>query len=259
MTKQPKTSWESSSSWYDDIVGQKGHYYHEHIIIPKLLSLLNVSKTKTPSILDLACGQGILARSIPKQVEYVGVDISPSLIKAAKSRSKNPSHKFFIGDVTKKLPFPIKKFSHIIIILALQNIEKPEMVLKNISDYLAPDGQLFLVLNHPCFRIPRQSSWGIDEKKKLQYRRIDSYISPMKIPIQTHPGKKEGQTWSFHHPLSDFSRWLHQENFVISLMEEWISDKTSSGAKARMENRARKEFPLFLALVCRKVSQESSL
>jgi len=35
-------------------------------------------------------------------------------------------------------------------------------------------------------------------------------------------------------------------------MEEWISDKKSTGAKARMENRSREEFPLFLALLAQK-------
>lgn len=252
MTKQLKTSWESSSSWYDDIVGEKGHYYHEHVILPKLLPLMALDKKKDAAVLDLGCGQGILERHLPKQIEYAGIDLSSSLIKAAKSRNQNPKHTFYVGDITKPLPIADKKFSHIVVVLALQNIEKPDLLLKNVSKHLAKDGQLFLVLNHPCFRIPRQTHWQVDEKKKLQYRRIDSYLSPMKIPIQMHPGKKEGETWSFHHSLSDYSHLLYQENFAISLLEEWISDKKSTGGKARMENRARQEFPLFLSLVCRK-------
>ena len=29
-----KTSWEGSHEWYDKIVGEKGHYFHEHVIFP---------------------------------------------------------------------------------------------------------------------------------------------------------------------------------------------------------------------------------
>jgi len=42
---------------------------------------------------------------------------------------------------------------------------------------------LVIVLNHPCFRIPRQSGWGIDEKNKLQFRKVIKYMSPMEIPL----------------------------------------------------------------------------
>jgi hypothetical protein len=34
-------------------------------------------------------------------------------------------------------------------------------------------------------------------------------------------------------------------------MEEWISDKQSSGKFAKMENRSREEIPLFLLLQAR--------
>jgi hypothetical protein len=105
-------------------------------------------------------------------------------------------------------------------------------------------------MNHPCFRVPRQSSWGVDEQKKLQYRRIDRYMEPLKIPIQTHPGQgdKSPQTWSFHHPLSTYVEGLSKSGFVIEKIEEWLSDKLSTGGKAKMENRSRLEFPLFLTI-----------
>ncbi len=253
MSKQQKTSWESSAKWYDEAVGEKGHYYHEHVIIPKLLQLMELSKTERPKILDIACGQGILSRHIPAGISYLGLDISASLIRSAKERADKKHHQFLVQDATKKMTLPNKDFTHAAIILALQNIAEPLQVLKNGAAHLVPGGKLFIVLNHPCFRIPRQSSWGIDEPKKLQYRRVDSYLSSLKIPIQTHPGKREEvQTLTFHHPLSAFTKWLKEAGFVVLEIEEWISDKKSEGGRAKMENRAREEFPLFMTLVCQK-------
>ena len=249
------SSWESSHSWYDRVVGEKGHYYHQSVILPGVLRLLSLSPGDR--LLDVACGQGILARSLSKGVDYVGADASPSLIAAAKQKSK---HTFLVADATKPFPLEEMSFTAATIILALQNIERGDLALQNIAPLLKKGGSLVLVLSHPCFRIPRQSSWGIDEPKKLQYRRIDRYLTPMSIPIQTHPGQKGTvETTTYHHPLSTYTQWLQQAGFAITEMEEWVSDKKSTGGAARMENRAREEFPLFLAIKAEYHASSSAL
>lgn len=249
MAKQTKTSFESSSKWYDSAVGEKGHYYHEKVILPRLKEWLSSAK----KVLDFGCGQGVLARQLPKECEYVGVDASFSLISAAKKRSKQRNHRFEVADLTKPLSLKERDFTDGVLLLSLQNMEKPGPVLKNMAHHLVKEGKLYIILNHPCFRIPRQTSWGVDEKKKLQYRRIDSYLSDQKIPIQTHPGKKGGETtFSFHSPLSTYIELLFEAGLVVVGMEEWTSDKTSTGGRAKMENRARREIPLFLAITAMK-------
>lgn len=244
----PSTSWEPVEKWYKESVGDEGHYYHQHVVIPGMLRLLGLNQTS--SLLDIACGQGILGRQIQKDIPYTGIDISPSLVKAAKQADRNPHHEYFVGDVLK--PFPIKKkdFTHAAIVLAIQNFEEPLLAIQNAAKHLAPQGRLVIAMNHPCFRVLRQSSWKVDEVQKIQYRRIDRYSSPMKIPIQAHPSKgtQSSTTWSFHHPLEDYSRWLNQAGFAIELIEEWHSNKVSTGKAAKMENRSREEFPMFLAI-----------
>jgi ubiquinone/menaquinone biosynthesis C-methylase UbiE len=249
-SKSSSTSWQQSSKWYNDTVGEQGHYYHQHTVIPNLLKLLDFKENSQPSLLDLACGQGVLSRSIPSFVEYVGIDLASDLIKASRQRNKNPRCQFLIGDVTKKLPIEKQDFTHGVIVLAIQNIEDPLYVFKNAFLHLKKGAKLILILNHPCFRIPRQSSWKIDLENKIQYRRIDRYMSSLKIPIQTHPGQGQHspQTWSFHHSLSTYSQWLKEAGFTIDLIQEWCSDKSSEGKMAKMENRSREEIPLFMAI-----------
>jgi len=249
------TSWQSVQKWYDTTVGEAGHYYHQHVVIPGVLKLLALDEKTPASLLDLACGQGILGRQLSPKVEYLGLDIAPSFIKSAKQYDQASNHVYEVADLTKPLPIKNKKFSHAVIILALQNIEFPQKVFENASQHLLPHGKFIIVLNHPCFRIPRQSSWGIDETNKMQYRRINRYMSPLKIPLQAHPSKGQDSpsTWSFHHPLSSYSKWLKETGFTIESIEEWISDKVSTGGAARMENRSREEFPLFLAIQANKI------
>lgn len=260
MNNQHKTSWQGVSGWYKDLTKNKGHYFHEHVVVPGVLRLLNIQQDD--NLLDLACGTGVLGRAVPKNISYVGIDIVKGLVEEAKRQDKSEHHKYLQGDVT-QIFFGIredkgiteqKKFSKVTCLLAIQNIENSGSVFTNVSRFIQPGGIFILVLNHPAFRIPRQTSWGIDEQSKLQYRRVNRYLSPIKIPISMHPGKGHNSplTWSFHEPISFYVNSLSSAGFVITAMEEWASDKESEGRFGKMENRARAEIPLFLTIVATK-------
>ena len=248
------TSWQPVEKWYRGIVGEEGHYYHQKIVLPGVTRLLNLPAIKNSRILDIACGQGVLARHLGRDITYQGLDIAPSFIKSAKQQDHSPLHRYAVADVTKPFPLGTQTFTHAAIILALQNIEHPHLVFKNTFKHLENEGIFVIVLNHPCFRIPRQSSWQVDQEKKLQYRRLDRYYKEMQVPIQMNPSKGEASvsTLSFHHPLSTYTRWLKEAGFVIIEIEEWCSDKVSTGSAAKMENRSREEFPLFMTIVAKK-------
>ncbi|KKQ50687.1 MAG: Methyltransferase domain protein, partial [Candidatus Shapirobacteria bacterium GW2011_GWE1_38_10] len=67
--------------------------------------------------------------------------------------------------------------------------------------------------------------------------------------IKLKPYKKDNQvSYSYHYPLSAFTEMLFNNGFLIEKMEEWISDKKSEGGRAKIEDKARAEFPLFLAI-----------
>ena len=249
----PAGSWQKAHRWYDRSVGQFGNYYHQRIVIPGAIRLLGLGGREAASVLDLACGQGVLARQLPANTEYFGFDAAAGLADLAQRRNKNSRHHFGVADVTQPLPLAKTDFSHAAVILALQNIENPAKALLNAQKHMRLSGRLVLVLNHPCFRIPRQSGWEIDPRNKLRYRRVNRYLSPMNIPLQIHPsrGQNSPVALTFHHPLSAYSRWLRDAGFLIEGIEEWASDKTSQGPAARMENLSRMEIPLFLALSAR--------
>ena len=118
-----------------------------------------------------------------------------------------------------------------------------------------PHGKIYLVLNHPAFRVPKESSWGFDEKMNIQYRRLDKYLSESRTKIQMHPGDKPDQmTISLHRPLQFYFKQLGKAGFGVTNMEEWVSEKESQkGPRQEAENRARKEIPLFLCLEAIKI------
>lgn len=255
MKKEP-THWSKQSRWYEKIVGSKGHYYQKNIIFPKLLEAMQLNKQVEASLLDLACGEGVLSRHIPSDTFYYGIDHSKQLIEHAEKKKKSNTHFFDIHDLSLPISLKKKDFTFATIILALQNISSPYTLLRNVKKHLKNQAKLFIVLNHPCFRIPQHSHWHIDTSHFQQSRLVDRYLSCLKIPILTHPsqGKKSPQSISFHRPLSYYTQALKKTGFVIENMEEWVSDKTSEGKYAKMENTARNEFPLFL-LICAKLEK----
>lgn len=245
------SSWENSNQWYREIVGQKGHFYHTEVVLPNALRLLNLKNNST--LLDVACGQGVLSRAIPLVSKYTGYDLSPSLVKEASKLNKNKNFTYFVHDAEKTLPTELGTFSHAACLLAIQNIPDPSKVFKAVSPHLEKDGRFLIVMNHPYFRIPRFTGWHVDNAKKLQSRRVDRYMSFQKIPIQTNPSSKDSATtWSFHHPLSFFIESLKNNGFLIESIEEWCSTKQSTGKAAAQENRARNEFPMFMAILAIK-------
>lgn len=246
------TSWNKVAGWYDKLVGERGSDYHENVIIPGALKML--APQKGEKILDVGCGQGVFCRELARAgAEVTGIDSSEKLIKAASSRSGNV--KYLVADAADLRIFPNGSFAAVSCIMAIQNMEPLGKIMAEMSRVLKAGGALLLVMNHPCFRIPRQSGWGIDEQRKLQYRRIDSYLTPQKIPIKMHPGAAPTLlTWTFHRPLSEYFKVLNSHGLAVSGLAEWASHRESKpGVSARMENRARAEIPMFLSLLAQKM------
>jgi len=245
--KPKDTSWGGVADWYE------GHLagddtYHGKVIAPNLMRILDARSGM--KILDVGCGEGYFTRLIAQSgADVSGADIAGELVRKAQKATPDipyhtaPAEKMdFAGDAF---------FDKLTCVLALQNMERVEIVFKECARILKPGGKLIFVLNHPSFRIPKKSSWGWDEKENVQYRRVDAYLSAARAKMDMAPGQGEGgpHTWSFHRSLRDYMKALAAGGFGITRLEEWISYKKSEkGPRAEAEDRARKEFPLFMCI-----------
>jgi ubiquinone/menaquinone biosynthesis C-methylase UbiE len=245
------TSWEKSADWYDRILGERGSEIYQAVVIPKSLELL--APKRGERILDLGCGQGVFSRAVAETGALVtGVDAAPTLIKKARTYPSRTPIRYYDRDAAQVTD--LGPFDAVTAILCLQNMEHLEQVIAAAAAVLKPGGRMVWALNHPAFRIPRQSSWGFEEERKIQYRRIDAYAGTLSIPIVMHPGKADSEsTTSFHRSLQALTQAGFAAGLVLAGLQEWHSHKESQpGPRARAENRARREFPLFLGLLWRK-------
>lgn len=241
------TSWDNVAHWYDSLLAGSDTY-QARVILPNILRAMAIKKGER--VLDLGCGQGFFSRAFFKEGAWVsGVDLGNDLITLAKKQSPKEI-KYFVHSAEELSIFADHSFDKVALVLSLQNIAAPHEVFKECSRVLVPGGSMYVVLNHPAFRVPKASSWGYDEVTKTQYRRIDRYMSEAKIAIEMSPSKKDGPTTtSFHRPLQFYFKLLANNGFVVARLEEWLSHKESEvGPRKVAEDRARIEIPLFLFL-----------
>lgn len=234
-----------STSWDEEsVVG----FYQKEVILPNLIRLLQIKKGE--NLLDLGCGEGYFSRAFAKiGARVTGVDNSKKLIELAKkTASKNEEYYAWSADDLRSLKDA--SFDKATVVLTIQNIDNIHQVFAECRRVLKTGGRLYLVMNHPAFRIPKASDWGYDETTQTQYRRVDEYLTENKHKIQMHPGDApDNYTLSFHRPLQFYFKLLKNSGFAVTNLEEWISPKKSeSGPRAKAEDNARKEIPLFLFL-----------
>jgi ubiquinone/menaquinone biosynthesis C-methylase UbiE len=224
------------------------------VVLPGVLKLLGEVEGK--AILDVACGQGVLCRVLAQGgAKVTGVDAAEPLIRLARERG-DAGVTYQVGDARELDFLPGGVFDAATCILAIQNIHPIQGVFDTVGRRLKERGRFVVVMMHPCFRGAKESSWGWDEGKKVQYRRVDRYMVPRKSPIFANPGKRDGTyTWTFHKPIEYYVKACRKAGLLVDAMEEWCSHKVSdSGPRAGAENMARKEIPMFMAIRAVKVA-----
>ena len=259
-----KTSWGKEAGWYDSLLAMDSTYQKD-VILPNMIRLMDIKTSD--HILDVACGQGFFSKAFAERgAEVMGTDISRELIKLAQQKM-GPREKYMILPADKLTGNIVPKtYDKACIILALQNIENYQEVVSEIARALKSGGKFYLILNHPAFRIPKLTSWGWDEDNKVQFRRVDGYLSESKAEIDMHPGhtnrqspgrtggNKNSITYSFHRPLQLYFKALAKSDFVITRLEEWNSQKKSlPGPRQKAEDQSRKEIPMFMMIECSKI------
>ena len=197
----PSTSWDHVASWYDALIqGERGDAgartlheeqrahlgsdHYERVILPGTLRLLRPRPGLR--VLDVACGQGVLARELAASgAEVVGLDASPRLVEMARRRGVPRRDEagivpgrvdYVVGDARDPRAAleaagtnasavgsdeaSTTAFDAAACIMALMNIDPLEPVLRGCASLLKPGSVFVAVVLHPAFRAPGQTSWG---------------------------------------------------------------------------------------------------
>ncbi len=109
----------------------------------KIRTILNNAGVKAgESILDVACGTGVMIPYyLSRQAGSVtAIDISPEMVKIARSKFPNENVTILCGDV-EDTPFD-RKFDRVIIYNAFPHFPNPEHLIKTLAALITPGGTL---------------------------------------------------------------------------------------------------------------------
>ena len=246
-----ETSWEQVATWYDGWVGDRGSAYHRELAIPAVLDLLEPRRGE--EVLDVGGGQGVLAPYLTDAgARVTAVDASARLVSAAKRRhGRLRGARFLVGDARRLQALSDLEagtYDAATFLLSIQDMDPLDDVVRGIDWALKPVSRVVLLMTHPAFRQPRHSGWGIDEGRKLTYRRVDAYLGEMVVPMKSLGGGLP--TRSFHRPISTYVNALAEAGFATDAMLEVpdLEPGRRPGRAARGDARANAEIPIFLGL-----------
>ena len=125
----------------------------------KLIDLVNINKGNT--VLDVACGTGVVTKEIGKKVGksgyVVGVDTSTTAIKIAKKWNENKSNLNFVNVDAENFSFS-KKFDIVTCQYALFFFPNAQKALKNMKNSLKKSGKIGISVHGSKEKVPFFSS-----------------------------------------------------------------------------------------------------
>jgi ArsR family transcriptional regulator len=102
-----------------------------------------IGLTQLGDVLDLACGDGVLSEMLAGHARSItAVDLSPTLIAAARGRLKSYSNVRLLEADMHALPLGAKSFDLVFLMHALAYTKKPQAVLAEAARVLRSGGRL---------------------------------------------------------------------------------------------------------------------
>jgi ubiquinone/menaquinone biosynthesis C-methylase UbiE len=236
-----QNSWGAVASWYDKNL-DKPNTFQSQVIMPNLARLVKISPNS--EMLDLACGQGYFCQYFEDKCQVTGIDISAELIEIASKSCKKT--KFVICPAERIETLKLKPFDIILTVLALQNIADLNKTIANVSQVMKTGAKWYIVLNHPCFRQIKKSSWSLNKESKINERVLTGYMSSYSQEIIMNPSdKNSARTLTYHRPLQEYIKIAKNNQLCLSNLEEWVSHVKQDND---ILEKSKNEFPVFMYL-----------
>lgn len=106
-----------------------------------------VGQLENKIILDVGCGEGYFSLEMAKKgANIVGIDISEKMIeKCKKKKQQNPTLNInFVSCSAENTPYKNETFDIVVCLELLEHVLNPNLLMKEISRVLKPEGMLFL-------------------------------------------------------------------------------------------------------------------
>lgn len=220
--------WNENALAWDQLMAE-GSPFQEEIVDKALLKLLPevVSKTR---ILEIACGNGFLARRLGNMgAEVYAIDSSSEFIDLAKQKTTlelTDRICYLVADATQqetyeKIP---TDFDCVVCNMAFMDISDIESVFHGISTRLKPGGSFIITQTHPCFEKSVGPIFHEGEERDglIVYThgvKVSRYLTSSSSVVKAVPTLPREHLF-FHRSLSTIFQLAFQAGFIIDGFEE---------------------------------------
>lgn len=217
-------AWEAMAAWYDAKQGDDGDQWHRTLIDPPFLRV--VGDVRGRRLLDLACGNGYLARRFARMgAEVTGVDASAPIVERARARelAQPLGITYHVADTARLTMVDDAGVDIVACNMALMDIEDAAGTIREVGRILRPGGRFVASLSHPCFDIAGASAWVIERMDftTTVWRKIRRYRECHTGQVPWRAGDEHvGDTPAYHRPLSWYVRTLRASQLAVTAFVE---------------------------------------
>ena len=198
--------------YWIDIIRNKRDAFRTYVSDPALFERLVTLKPHS-KVLDLGCGEGYLSRKLASNGhEVVGIDSSSYFITVAKA-ARLADEQYLVQDAL-SLDFPDEYFDAVVSNFVFMDLACPERAIKESGRVLKSGGRLIFQILHP-FTFTSNSG-EIRNSPVINYFKTQEFSEKFLVAGKESP--VEGIR--FHHPLSRYTRALHDSGLAIIFMDE---------------------------------------
>jgi ubiquinone/menaquinone biosynthesis C-methylase UbiE len=229
---------------YDQVAGFYVAEVGDAVTDPGTAGVLRLAgDVRRRRLLDLACGQGRVARELARRgARVVGLDLSAELIAGARDaeRSAPLGITYVVGDASRTDGLEAASFDGVVCNYGLSDIDDLGGALDTATTLLRPGGFLVFSILHPCF-----PGWGDDVSGSWPPDR--GYFAEGWWRTQARSSTIRHRVGANHRTISTYLNELARRRLLVaSALEPPTPPAWRSG------NPAAEPVPTFLVLRCQK-------
>lgn len=258
LNRQASGIWDRNAAFWDGYF-KEGNDFHRLLIAPAVERLLALRPGE--AVLDVACGNGALAR----RLAYLGgqvtaCDASSVFIECARARSEEYAGRvnYRVVDATDEtalLELGEGRFNAATCTMALMDMAQIAPLFRALFRLVQPGGRFVFVVSHPCFNAggAYKSLEEADRDGQLVVSaaiKVERYITPVHSFGLGINGQPEAQIY-FNRPLSVLLKAAFDAGWCIDGLEEPTFPSEQEGRSA-FSWESFKEIPPVLAVRCRR-------
>jgi 2-polyprenyl-3-methyl-5-hydroxy-6-metoxy-1,4-benzoquinol methylase len=227
MVAETRAIWNRKAAYWDEYMGE-GNEWHLQLILPAVERLLELRPGET--ILDVACGNGMLARRLAQLgARVVACDFSEAFIARARDRSTDVADRidYSVVDATDRdqlLQLGERRFDGATCTQGLMDMPAIVPLFEAITRLVRPGGRFVITVPHPCFNTLAMSMLAEKVEDETGFRTITSikltrYLTPLTAKGAGVPGEPEPHYY-FERPLKELLGAAFQAGLVLDGLEE---------------------------------------